>query len=130
MVNVVIVCGSEKDFPFAEEIRSPLVEKGYSVELMAASAHKEARKGIEIIEKYNDPKIIFVTIAGRSNALSGFMAGNSKNIVIACPPHKTHEEYMIDIHSTLRMPSKTPVLTVLDPKNCALAIDRILQSQK
>lgn len=131
MTNVVIICGSESDFPFAEEIKSPLEEKGYSVELLAASAHKEAKKGLEILEKYgSDPKLIFVTIAGRSNALSGFVAGNSRNITIACPPHKTLEEYMVDVHSTLRMPSRTPVLTILDPKNCALAIERILESQK
>jgi len=32
----------------------------------------------------------------------------------------------INIHSTLQMPSKTPVLTVLDPGNCAIAVHRIL----
>lgn len=130
MAQVVIVCGSKSDFPFAEEIKKPLEEKKYSVELVAASAHKEASKGLELIKKYGNPKTIFVTIAGRSNALSGFMAGNSQNIVIACPPFKSLEEYQTDIHSTLRMPSQTPVLTILDPKNCALAIERILKSQK
>ena len=130
--DVVIVCGSESDFPFAEEIRGPLQEKGYEVELFAASAHKQAARGIEILEKYgtDNPKMIFVTIAGRSNALSGFVAGNSSNITIACPPFKTTADYQVDIHSTIRMPSKTPVLTVIDPKNCAIAIDRILTSQK
>jgi len=125
--HIVIICGSESDFSFAETIKNPLEEANISVELLAASAHKQAKKGIEIIEKHGEnPKTIFVTIAGRSNALSGFVAGNSKNIVIACPPHKTLEEYMVDIHSTIRMPSKTPVLTILDPKNCALAIQRII----
>jgi 5-(carboxyamino)imidazole ribonucleotide mutase len=32
---------------------------------------------------------------------------------------------MINIHSTLQMPSNTPVLTVVDPGNCALAVKRI-----
>jgi len=129
--HVVIICGSESDFPFAEEIKKPLEEKKYKVELLAASAHKEAGKGLALIQKYSDnPKVVFVTVAGRSNALSGFMAGNSKNIVIACPPFKSMEEYQTDIHSTLRMPSRTPVLTILDPKNCALAVERILISQK
>jgi 5-(carboxyamino)imidazole ribonucleotide mutase len=87
MTNVVIICGSESDFSFAEKIKSPLEEKNYTVELLAASAHKEAQKGLDILQKYgNDPKVIFVTIAGRSNALSGFVAGNSSNITIACPP--------------------------------------------
>ena len=34
---------------------------------------------------------------------------------------------LVNIHSTLQMPSKTPVLTVLDPGNCAEAIARIFQ---
>jgi 5-(carboxyamino)imidazole ribonucleotide mutase len=34
---------------------------------------------------------------------------------------------LVNIHSTLQMPSKTPVLTVLDPGNCALAIQRIFK---
>ncbi|MCF7830450.1 AIR carboxylase family protein [Candidatus Gracilibacteria bacterium] len=130
MTNVVIVCGSESDFSFAEQIKNPLEAENVSVELLAASAHKEAPKGLEIIKKFGkNPKTIFVTVAGRSNALSGFFAGNSNNIVIACPPFKSLDDYNTDIHSTLRMPSSTPVLTILDPKNCALAIMRILKSQ-
>ncbi len=131
MSTVIIVCGSESDFPFAEQIKEPLESKNIKVELLSASAHKQAKKGLEIIEKYSqDTKTIFVTIAGRSNALSGFFAGNSSNIVIACPPFKSLDDYNTDIHSTLRMPSNTPVLTILDPKNCALAIQRILASQE
>jgi len=131
MSTVIIVCGSESDFPFAEKIKEPLKAKNISVELLVASAHKQAKKGLEIIEKHGqNPKTIFVTIAGRSNALSGFFAGNSQNIVIACPPFKSLDDYNTDIHSTLRMPSNTPVLTILDPKNCALAIERIIASQK
>jgi 5-(carboxyamino)imidazole ribonucleotide mutase len=33
---------------------------------------------------------------------------------------------LVNIHSTLQMPSNTPVLTVIDPGNCALAAKRIL----
>jgi len=35
-------------------------------------------------------------------------------------------DMLVNIHSTLQMPSKTPVLTVLDPGNCADAVARIL----
>ncbi len=128
--QVVIICGSESDFPFAEKIMKPLVDKDISTELFAASAHKEPKKALEIIEKYSqDPKTIFVTIAGRSNALSGFVAANSNNITIACPPHKDKNDYLVNIHSTLQMPSKTPVLTIIDTGNCVLAIERIIASQ-
>ena len=36
----------------------------------------------------NSRKIIFVTVAGRSNALSGVVACNTQCPVIACPPFK------------------------------------------
>ena len=129
MSDVVIICGSESDFSFAEKIKKPL-EKKYSVELFAASAHKEPQRVLEIVEKNNNGKTVFVTIAGRSNALSGFVAANSKNVTIACPPFTDKMDFFININSTLQMPSKTPVLTVIDAGNCVLAVERILEGRK
>jgi len=130
-IDVLVLCGSESDFAFAEKITVPLEEAGLAVELFAASAHKEPKRVLEIVEKFADsPKTIFITIAGRSNALSGFVAANSNNVTIACPPFKGLEDYQIDIHSTLRMPSKTPVLTIIDPGNCVLAVKRIFAMKK
>ncbi len=124
--TVVIICGSEVDFPFAEKIATPLREK-FTVELFAASAHKQPHKVLEILEKYNAQKrIVYVTIAGRSNALSGFVGANSPHITIACPPFADKADYLVNIHSTLQMPSKTPVLTVIDPVNCAMCVEKIL----
>lgn len=124
--TVVIICGSEVDFPFAEKIATPLRKK-FTVELFAASAHKQPAKVLEILKKYNAQKrIVYVTIAGKSNALSGFVGANSPHITIACPPFKDYSDYTVNIHSTLQMPSDTPVLTVIDPGNCALAVERIL----
>ncbi len=130
MSDVVIICGSKSDFPFAEKIKNPLEEKGYSVELFASSAHKEPQKVLETVNKYNGQKTIFVTIAGRSNALSGFVGANSNNVTIACPPFADKTDYLVNIHSTLQMPSKTPVLTIIDPGNCVLAVERILNFAK
>ena len=126
--QIIIICGSEKDFPFAEtKIVAPLAEQGLVVEIFAASAHKEPQKVLEILERFSkDQKVVFITVAGRSNALSGFVAANCKNVTIACPPFKDLQEYHTDIHSTLRMPSNTPVLTVVDPGNCVLAVSRII----
>ncbi len=94
-----------------------------------ASAHKEPRRVLEIIDSFKGQTgIVFITVAGRSNALSGFVAANSKFPTLACPPFKDKSDMLVNIHSTLQMPSKTPVLTVLDPGNCALAVKRILGS--
>lgn len=130
MSDVVIICGSESDFTFADKIKNPLEGKGFSVKLFAASAHKEPQKVLEIVNKYNGQKTVFVTIAGRSNALSGFVGANSKNVTIACPPFTDKIDYLVNIHSTLQMPSKTPVLTVIDPGNCVLAVERIFNFTK
>jgi len=129
--QIVVICGSESDFPFAEnKIVAPLREKNIAVELFAASAHKKPQKVLEIVEKFNDGKTVFITIAGRSNALSGFVAANSKNPTIACPPFADKLDFMVNINSTLQMPSQTPVLTVIDPGNCVLAVERIVNLQK
>ncbi len=129
--KVIIICGSTSDFAFAEKIKKPLEDKNIEVELYAASAHKEPLKVLEIVkEGSKNSRNIFVTIAGRSNALSGFVGANSNNVTIACPPFKDKTDYLVNIHSTLQMPSKTPVLTVIDAGNCVLAVERILNSQK
>jgi 5-(carboxyamino)imidazole ribonucleotide mutase len=81
---------------------------------------------LEILDSNaNGESIVYVTIAGRSNALSGFVAANSEFPTIGCPPFSDKVDMLVNIHSTLQMPSNTPVLTVLDPGNCALAIKRI-----
>ena len=117
--------GSTSDESWAKKITDALDENNIEHEQHVASAHKEAQKGLEILEQYKDDSVIYITIAGRSNALSGFVAGNSTKPVIACPPFKDKEDMMINIHSTLQMPSKVPVMTILDPGNVALAIKRI-----
>ena len=99
---------------------------GISWEQHAASAHKQPLKVLEILEANKDSKeIIYITIAGRSNALSGFVAANSEFPTLGCPPFADKSDMLINIHSTLQMPSNTPVLTVIDPGNCALAVKRI-----
>ena len=130
MSKIIIICGSTSDFDFANKIKEPL-EKNYTVELHAASAHKEPVKVLEIIkEGSKNPRNIFITIAGRSNALSGFVGANSNNVTIACPPFADKVDYLVNIHSTLQMPSKTPVLTVIDAGNCVLCVERLMNAQK
>lgn len=129
--DVIVLCGSEGDFPFAEDkIVGPLKAKGFEVELFAASAHKEPHRVLEIVEKFDNGKTVFVTIAGRSNALSGFVGANSSCVTIACPPFVDKIDFMVNINSTLQMPSNTPVLTVIDPGNCVLAVERIINLTK
>jgi len=130
-MKVVILMGSKSDADFAKRITDRLDEYGITWETHAASAHKQPRKVLEILDANGGAKgIVYITIAGRSNALSGFVAANSTHPTIACPPFADKADMMVNIHSTLQMPSKTPVLTVLDPGNCAEAVKRILDMGK
>jgi len=125
-MKAVIIMGSTSDEPHAKKITDNLDEYGVSWEQHAASAHKQPLKVLEILEANKDSKeIIYITIAGRSNALSGFVAANSEFPTLGCPPFADKSDMLINIHSTLQMPSNTPVLTVIDPGNCALAVKRI-----
>ncbi|MBU0528182.1 AIR carboxylase family protein [bacterium] len=127
-MKVIIIMGSESDRGFAEKITSELEKFSISYYVNVASAHKQPLEVLNIIKSNTAEKgIVYITIAGRSNALSGFVAANSSSPVIACPPFKDKIDMLVNIHSTLQMPSNTPVLTILDPGNCALAVKRILE---
>ena len=126
-MSVEIIMGSEKDKPHASKIEEALETLGIESNSYVASAHKTPKKVLEVLHSHPQGKIVYITIAGRSNALSGFVAGNSKYPVLACPPFADKMDMMVNIHSTLQMPSEVPVMTVLDPSNCALAAYRILQ---
>ena len=125
-MKAVIIMGSASDEAHAKKITDGLDSHGIAWEQHVASAHKQPRKVLEILETNADEKsVVYVTIAGRSNALSGFVAANSEFPTIGCPPFSDKTDMLVNIHSTLQMPSNTPVLTVLDPGNCAIAVKRI-----
>ena len=125
-MKTVIIMGSTSDEPHAKKITEKLDEYNIEWEQHVASAHKQPLKVLEILEvNKNKQNIIYITIAGRSNALSGFVAANSEFPTIGCPPFSDKSDMLVNIHSTLQMPSQTPVLTVIDPGNCALAVKRI-----
>lgn len=133
MKKIVVIMGSASDRPHADKIINGLQNvdgydlSNYSIDVYTASAHKEPLKVLGVLDSHKGEKaLVYITIAGRSNALSGFCAANCSAPVIACPPFADKTDMMVNIHSTLQMPSRTPVLTVLDPGNTAIAAMRIL----
>ena len=125
-MKAILIMGSTSDEPHAKKITDKLDEFGIAWEQHAASAHKQPLKVLDILTANKDGKdIVYITIAGRSNALSGFVAANCKFPTLGCPPFSDKADMLVNIHSTLQMPSNTPVLTILDPGNCALAVKRI-----
>ncbi len=95
-------------------------------EVRVASAHKVPLRCLEIIKEYEkEDNLVFITVAGRSNALSGFVDAQTHFPVIACPPYS--EKFSgADVFSSLRMPSGVGCMTVIEPSNAAVAAIKIL----
>jgi phosphoribosylaminoimidazole carboxylase PurE protein len=68
---------------------------------------------------------VYVTIAGRSNALSGLVDANVTAPVIACPP-ASDAFGGADLYSSLRMPGGVAPAVVLEPEGAALLAAKIL----
>jgi len=127
-MKVVILLGSESDQEFVSGFPVELKAWGVdNVEIIVASAHKVPEKVFDIVSKNNqsDEDIVYITVAGRSNGLSGVTAANSIHPVIACPPFKDKDDFTVNINSTLNMPSDTPVMTIIDRQNVIMAVLRI-----
>ena len=68
--------------------------------------------------------MVFVTLAGRSNALSGMVDANTTKPVIACPPYS--EKFAgVDIFSSFRVPSGIGLVVTLEPEGAAIAAAKI-----
>jgi len=128
--RVVIIMGSSRDLNFAGPVGRVLEHFGVDYEYRIASAHKTPRKLIDILEEYerSEDSIVYVTVAGMSNALSGLVDANTRHPVIACPQY-SDKFGGVDIFSSLRTPSGVAPLVVLDPENAALAAIKILGLQ-
>lgn len=128
MPSVTFLLGSKVDTEFAQKIGATLTAFGVSSEIIVASAHKVPEKVMRVVGKLNrrtEPTVV-ITCVGMSNGLAGVVAGSCVHPVVNCPPYKDLAEYLVDLHSNLRMPSDVPVMTVLHPKNAALSALRIL----
>jgi 5-(carboxyamino)imidazole ribonucleotide mutase len=123
--KAVIIMGSERDLDFSREIAKYLKLLGVTYEFRVASAHKTPSKVLEIIKEFEAEKVVYVTVAGRSNALSAFIDGNTAKPVIACPPYS--EKFGgADIISSLRVPSGIGSVVTIEPEGAAIAAAKIL----
>lgn len=125
---VAIIMGSPGDVDHASTLKSVIEAHGVCGELRVLSAHKNGERLPEIAMELNEsiePAAV-IAIAGRSNGLGGALAANLSVPVFNCPPFADHADLMVNIHSSLMMPSSTPAATVVDPKNAALIALRSL----
>lgn len=122
--KVAIIMGSDKDLDFCREIGKYLKLLGVDYEFRVASAHKTPEKVLEILKAFEGEKVVYITVAGRSNALSGFVDANTSKPVIACPPY-SQKFSGADIYSSLRMPSGVGSTVTVEPEGAAIAAAKI-----
>jgi 5-(carboxyamino)imidazole ribonucleotide mutase len=123
--KIVVLMGSERDLEFCKEIAKCLQRLKVNYEFRVCSAHKTPEKVLKILKENEEERVVYVTVAGRSNALSAFVDANTTKPVIACPPYS--EKYGgADVFSSLRVPSGVASLVTIEPEGAALAAAKIL----
>jgi phosphoribosylaminoimidazole carboxylase PurE protein len=97
---------------------------GIEVQMRVGSAHRTPEHVLKLLKDFDAderPKV-FITVAGRSNALSGFTDPQVQAPVIACPPPGPVE----DLWSSISMPPGVATAVVREPVNAALFAAKIL----
>ena len=125
--RVVLLMGSKSDLDHVQKITAQLDAFGIAYTMHVASAHKSVRHLLGILESYREvaEPVVFITVAGRSNALGGMVDANTPHPVITCPPVSSTFGGA-DIFSSLRMPSGVAPLVILEPAGAALAAAKML----
>ncbi len=125
--QVVILLGSKSDMEHRAAIARGLDRFVVPHETRIASAHRVTRYLLDLLDSYerDGQPHVFITVAGRSNALSGVVDANSRHPVIACPPYGERFGGM-DLLSSVRMPGGVAPMLVLEPEAAALAAAKIL----
>jgi 5-(carboxyamino)imidazole ribonucleotide mutase/phosphoribosylaminoimidazole-succinocarboxamide synthase len=110
-----------------EKITAALEKFELSYKLHISSAHKSTAHLLQLLVNYEaDPaRKVYITVAGRSNALSGMVDACVVAPVIACPPY-SDSFGGADVFSSIRMPSGVTPALALEPANAALLAAKIL----
>lgn len=124
--KAILLMGSKSDMPHAEKIAERLNQFGVPHVFRIASAHKAPLQVLDIIREAENSgqDIVFITIAGLSNALSGMVDWATRFPVIACPPTPTAFAGA-DIYSSLQMPPGVAPAVILEPLNAAIFTAKI-----
>jgi 5-(carboxyamino)imidazole ribonucleotide mutase/phosphoribosylaminoimidazole-succinocarboxamide synthase len=123
---LVILMGSKADSTHCQKIAEAAQQFGLEVVQRIGSAHKTPAHLLKMLAEYEtgERPVVYITVAGRSNALSGFVDGAVSAPVITCPP--PGEAFGgADVFSSLRMPSGIAPALVLEPVNAALYAAKI-----
>jgi 5-(carboxyamino)imidazole ribonucleotide mutase len=124
--QVIIIMGSKGDLSHAQAVAKTLKALEIGYEMRVCSAHKATQRLLQILQEYEQQgPLVYITIAGRSNALSAVVDANTRYPVIACPPYSERFGGM-DVLSSLRLPSGIASPTILEAEGAALLAAKML----
>ena len=85
---VVILAGSGSDRAHVKSIYEGVRKYGLPVEARVASAHKQPEKLAELMKAYDAYRgpIVYIAVAGGTDALSGTASWETNRPVLTCPP--------------------------------------------
>lgn len=122
----VLILASESDLDHAKKIADYLEEFGIEHQFRVGSAHTSPWHVFNIIrdvENGNRP-IVYISIAGRSDALSAFIDGQTKFPVIAAPP--CSKDFGLSKYlSSIDTPSGIGVSLAINPQAVAISVAKI-----
>lgn len=124
--KVILIMGSKGDLAHAQAITKTLKALEIPSVMRVCSAHKATRRLLELLSEYEQSgPLVYIAIAGRSNALAAVIDANTRYPVISCPPYSDRFGGA-DIYSSLRLPSGIATPTILEPDGAALMAAKVL----
>jgi phosphoribosylaminoimidazole carboxylase/phosphoribosylaminoimidazole-succinocarboxamide synthase len=125
--RIILWRGSEKDK--TEAFSEALGELKDMMTVVTCSIHKEPVRGAMELHRLAQevPDSVVIANIGRSNGAGPVLSAMSAIPVITVPA--SVKDFPEDVWSSLRAPSSTPVMTVLEPSNAVLAALQILSAR-
>jgi 5-(carboxyamino)imidazole ribonucleotide mutase len=118
----VIVAGSDSDKSHIEKLTSALKTYEIAYEVRICSAHKSPERLLEIIGEYEGQgALVWLAVAGGTDALSGTLAFHADQPVVSCPPDGMNQ-------SCLTNPPGSSNATILNPKNAARFVAQVFSA--
>jgi phosphoribosylaminoimidazole carboxylase / phosphoribosylaminoimidazole-succinocarboxamide synthase len=125
--RIILWRGSESDK--TEAFAQALGEFADMMSVVTCSVHKEPVAAAHTLQRMIQevPDSVIIAYIGRSNGAGPTLSAMSTIPVITVPA--SAKEFPEDVWSSLRAPSKVPVMTVLEPSNAVLAALQILSAR-
>lgn len=129
MKQVLIVMGSDSDWPIMKKCIQTLQEFAIGFEVHVASAHRTTEKALSLAREADQAGIeVIIAGAGAAAHLPGVLAAVTPLPVIGIPINATALSGVDALYAMVQMPSGIPVATVAidGAKNAALLAVEIL----